>query len=114
MDQIIIENLQIYAHHGVYREENEKGQKASPRQILLREQIRHEHSHHYVQRSPHGRYQNRDAVGSDNPSCRLEQIIVCPEIDLSREKGISIKRQGRLVRNGCHDQKNKRQHTAQH
>lgn len=26
MDQIIIENLQIYAHHGVYREENEKGQ----------------------------------------------------------------------------------------
>lgn len=26
MDQIIIDNLQIYAHHGVYREENEKGQ----------------------------------------------------------------------------------------
>lgn len=26
MDQIIIENLQIYAYHGVYREENEKGQ----------------------------------------------------------------------------------------
>ena len=26
MDQIVIENLQIYAHHGVYREENEKGQ----------------------------------------------------------------------------------------
>ena len=26
MDQIIIENLQVYAHHGVYREENEKGQ----------------------------------------------------------------------------------------
>ncbi len=26
MDQILIENLQIYAHHGVYREENEKGQ----------------------------------------------------------------------------------------
>lgn len=26
MDQIIIENLQIYAHHGVYREENERGQ----------------------------------------------------------------------------------------
>lgn len=26
MDQIIIENLQIYAHHGVYQEENEKGQ----------------------------------------------------------------------------------------
>ena len=26
MDQIIIENLQIFAHHGVYREENEKGQ----------------------------------------------------------------------------------------
>ena len=26
MDQIIIENLAIFAHHGVYREENEKGQ----------------------------------------------------------------------------------------
>ncbi|MDE7259074.1 MAG: 2-amino-4-hydroxy-6-hydroxymethyldihydropteridine diphosphokinase [Lachnospiraceae bacterium] len=26
MDQIIIENLRVYAHHGVYREENEKGQ----------------------------------------------------------------------------------------
>ena len=26
MDQIIIDNLQIYANHGVYREENEKGQ----------------------------------------------------------------------------------------
>lgn len=26
MDEIIIENLQVYAHHGVYREENEKGQ----------------------------------------------------------------------------------------
>lgn len=26
MDQIIIENLKVYAHHGVYREENEKGQ----------------------------------------------------------------------------------------
>lgn len=26
MDQIIIENLQVYAHHGVYQEENEKGQ----------------------------------------------------------------------------------------
>ena len=26
MDQIIIENLMIYAHHGVYQEENEKGQ----------------------------------------------------------------------------------------
>lgn len=26
MDQIIIENLQVYAYHGVYREENEKGQ----------------------------------------------------------------------------------------
>ena len=26
MDQIIIEGLRIYAHHGVYREENEKGQ----------------------------------------------------------------------------------------
>lgn len=26
MDQIIIENLQVYAHHGVYKEENEKGQ----------------------------------------------------------------------------------------
>lgn len=26
MDQIIIENLQIYAYHGVYREENERGQ----------------------------------------------------------------------------------------
>ena len=26
MDQIVIENLRIYAHHGVYREENEKGQ----------------------------------------------------------------------------------------
>lgn len=26
MDEIIIENLQVYAHHGVYQEENEKGQ----------------------------------------------------------------------------------------
>lgn len=26
MDQIIIENLAVFAHHGVYREENEKGQ----------------------------------------------------------------------------------------
>ena len=26
MDQIIVEDLQIYAHHGVYRQENEKGQ----------------------------------------------------------------------------------------
>ena len=26
MDQIRIENLRIYAHHGVYAEENEKGQ----------------------------------------------------------------------------------------
>jgi dihydroneopterin aldolase/2-amino-4-hydroxy-6-hydroxymethyldihydropteridine diphosphokinase len=26
MDQIIIENLQVFAHHGVYSEENEKGQ----------------------------------------------------------------------------------------
>lgn len=26
MDEIRIENLQVYAHHGVYREENEKGQ----------------------------------------------------------------------------------------
>ena len=26
MDEIIIENLQVYAHHGVYREENENGQ----------------------------------------------------------------------------------------
>ena len=26
MDQIIIENLRVFAHHGVYREENEKGQ----------------------------------------------------------------------------------------
>lgn len=26
MDRIIIENLRIFAHHGVYREENEKGQ----------------------------------------------------------------------------------------
>jgi dihydroneopterin aldolase/2-amino-4-hydroxy-6-hydroxymethyldihydropteridine diphosphokinase len=26
MDQIIIENLQVFAHHGVYAEENEKGQ----------------------------------------------------------------------------------------
>ena len=26
MDRIIIENLKIYAHHGVYREENERGQ----------------------------------------------------------------------------------------
>lgn len=26
MDQIIIENLKIFAHHGVYREENENGQ----------------------------------------------------------------------------------------
>ena len=25
-DQIIVEDLQIYAHHGVYRQENEKGQ----------------------------------------------------------------------------------------
>lgn len=25
-DKIVIENLQVYAHHGVYREENEKGQ----------------------------------------------------------------------------------------
>ena len=26
MDEIIIENLRIYAHHGIYREENEQGQ----------------------------------------------------------------------------------------
>lgn len=26
MDEIIIENLQVYAHHGVYEEENEQGQ----------------------------------------------------------------------------------------
>ena len=26
MDQIIIENLKVFAHHGVYREENERGQ----------------------------------------------------------------------------------------
>ncbi|MCM1047682.1 MAG: 2-amino-4-hydroxy-6-hydroxymethyldihydropteridine diphosphokinase [Clostridiales bacterium] len=26
MDEIIIENLRVYAHHGVYKEENEKGQ----------------------------------------------------------------------------------------
>ena len=26
MDEIIIENLQIYAYHGVYQEEKEKGQ----------------------------------------------------------------------------------------
>ena len=26
MDQIIIDNLMVFAHHGVYREENEKGQ----------------------------------------------------------------------------------------
>lgn len=26
MDQIIVEDLQVYAYHGVYREENEKGQ----------------------------------------------------------------------------------------
>ena len=26
MDQIIIKNLKVFAHHGVYREENEKGQ----------------------------------------------------------------------------------------
>ncbi len=26
MDQIIVEDLQVYAHHGVYRQENEKGQ----------------------------------------------------------------------------------------
>ena len=26
MDQIIIEDLQVYAHHGVYQQENEKGQ----------------------------------------------------------------------------------------
>ena len=26
MDQIIIENLKVFAHHGVYQEENEKGQ----------------------------------------------------------------------------------------
>ena len=26
MDQIRIDNLQIFAHHGVYQEENEKGQ----------------------------------------------------------------------------------------
>lgn len=26
MDQIIVEDLQIYAHHGVYQQENEKGQ----------------------------------------------------------------------------------------
>lgn len=26
MDRIIIENLEVFAHHGVYREENEKGQ----------------------------------------------------------------------------------------
>ena len=26
MDQIVIEDLRVFAHHGVYREENEKGQ----------------------------------------------------------------------------------------
>ena len=26
MDEIIIENLKVYAYHGVYKEENEKGQ----------------------------------------------------------------------------------------
>ena len=26
MDQIIVEDLQIYAYHGVYQQENEKGQ----------------------------------------------------------------------------------------
>lgn len=34
MDQIIIENLMIYAHHGVYREENEKGQNFYVNAIL--------------------------------------------------------------------------------
>ena len=26
MDQIIVEDLQVFAHHGVYQQENEKGQ----------------------------------------------------------------------------------------
>ena len=33
-DQIIVEDLQIYAHHGVYRQENEKGQNCYSSAVL--------------------------------------------------------------------------------
>lgn len=40
MDQIFIENLQIYAHHGVYREENEKGQNFYINAVLETDTLR--------------------------------------------------------------------------
>ena len=40
MDQIIIENLKIFAHHGVYREENEKGQNFYINAVLETDTVR--------------------------------------------------------------------------
>lgn len=40
MDQIIIENLKIFAHHGVYREENEKGQNFYVNAVLETDTMR--------------------------------------------------------------------------
>ena len=35
MDEIIIENLKVYAYHGVYKEENEKGQRPRTSTTLI-------------------------------------------------------------------------------
>ena len=40
MDQIRIENLRIFAHHGVYREENEKGQNFYINAVLEMDTVR--------------------------------------------------------------------------
>lgn len=40
MDQIRIENLRIFAHHGVYREENEKGQNFYINAVLETDTVR--------------------------------------------------------------------------
>lgn len=64
MDEIIIENLKVYAYHGVYKEENEKGQNFYVNAIL------------YTDMRKAGREDNREMTTSYGDVCQfIHQFI---------------------------------------
>lgn len=59
MDEIIIENLQVYAYHGVYQEENEKGQNFYVNAVL------------YADTRKAGREDKRELITSYGDVCQF-------------------------------------------
>lgn len=59
MDEIIIENLKVFAHHGVYKEENENGQNFYVNAVL------------YADTRRAGREDRRELVTSYGDVCQF-------------------------------------------